>query len=104
RVALDAQTVCLLRQEEAGLHYHIEAIVSLNAYARSGGNFTTAAPLLNASEARRPVTVRRVGEGGVPQINLGYYRESIAVRQVAMALVPLPAGAPSYFLLADTMQ
>lgn len=104
RAALDAQTVCLLRQEEMGLRYHIEAILSQNAYARSGGTFTTAAPLLNASEARRPTTVRRVGESGIPQINLGYYREAIAVRQVAMAPVPRQHDETLYFLLADTMQ
>lgn len=104
RIALDAQTVCLIRHEDIALHYHLEAIVSQNAYARSGGSFTTVAPLLNASEARRAVTVRRVGENGIPAANLGYYREPIAVRQVAMAPIPRRGDPVVFFLLADTMQ
>lgn len=104
RAALDAQTVCLLRQEALALQYHIEAIVSQNAYARSGGDFTTTVPLLNASEARRAVTVRRVSEHGMPQSNLGYYRDTISVRQIAMAPVLRPGDPTIHFLLADTMQ
>lgn len=104
RAALDAHTVCLLRQEELALHYHIDAIVSVNAYARSGGSFTTRGPLLNASEARKPVTVRRVSESGIPQGSLGYYREPIAVRQIAMAPVQRPGDPTISFLLADVMQ
>ncbi|QXD14653.1 hypothetical protein GQ464_014645 [Rhodocaloribacter litoris] len=106
RSALKATTVCLLRQEEIALRYHIVAIVSRNGYARGPGSFSTRIPLLPAGEA--PVWVRRVHESDLPAKSLGYYREPIAVRRVAVA--PVQGGATghvtrpnAFFLLADAM-
>lgn len=102
RASIGAQTVCLLKQEDIEPHYQIEAIVSLNSYARSGGNFTAREPLL--TETSQPdVSVYDVGNGGLDPASLGYYREAIKVRQVAIAAVPPSGDAASYFLLADSM-
>lgn len=101
--AVGANTVCLLRHDEDPLKYHIEAIVSKNAYARSQGHFRSRVPLLTPAIARRPVLTFRIGEKGLPGTNLGYYLEPIAVRQIAVTDVPGTATAGSYFLLADTM-
>jgi GGDEF domain-containing protein len=104
RASLDAQTVCLIKQADEARHYHIEGVVSLNAYARSGGDFATKVPLIQTRDSRSDVSVRRVSDDDFPAGSLGYYRESIAVRQLAVAAVPRPRSASSYFLLADSMQ
>lgn len=104
RAALEAQTICLLKQADDSLHYHIEAVVSLNAYARTGGDFATKVPLIQTRDSKSAVDVRRVSDSDFPAANLGYYRESIAVRQLAVSAVPRPSAASSYFLLADSMQ
>lgn len=104
RAVLDAQTVCLLKQEDESLHYHIEAVVSLNAYARSGGDFATKMPLIQTRDSKSSVGLRRVANDDLPSTNLGYYRESIAVKQLAVAAVPRPTSASSYLVLADSMQ
>lgn len=104
QAAVGATTVCLLKQDETGLRYHLEAIVSKNGYVRSYGDFSTKAPLLPGRKARKPVTLLRVGEKGVPPKSLGYYAEPIAVRQIALAIVPQPDAAAPFILLADTME
>lgn len=104
RAALDAQTVCLLKQSDESLHYHIEAVVSLNAYARTGGDFATKMPLIQTRDSKSAVDVRRVAGDDFPAANLGYYRDAIAVKHLAVAAVPRPSAASSYLLLADSMR
>lgn len=104
RASLQAQTVCLLKQSYETLHYHIEGVVSLNAYARSGGDFVAKVPLIQTRDSKSDVSVRRVSDDDFPAAGLGYYREPIAVKQLAVAAVPRPRAASSYFLLADSMQ
>lgn len=102
RAAIDAQTVSLLKQEDVEPQYQIEAIVSLNSYARSGGSFSTRRPLL-AGTSQHDVTVVDVNEDDLAQSDLGYYREPIKVRQVAIAPVPPSGDSSTYVLLADSM-
>ncbi len=104
RAVLGAQTVCLLKQDEKSLHYHIEGVVSLNAYARSGGDFATRVPLIQTRDSKSATCIRRISEDDLPPGNLGYYRETIAVKQLAVAAVPRPSAPSTYFLLADSMQ
>lgn len=104
QAAIGATTVCLLRQEELALKYHIEGIVSKNHYIRSQGPFATKEPLLTPSMLSRPVTVRRVGGDGLDAKHLGYYIEPIAVRQVAVAPVAHEDALAQYFLIADAME
>lgn len=104
QAAVGANTICLLKQDEIALKYHIVAIVSKNGYARSQGYFTTRVPLLTPAISRRPVLTFRVGEKGIPTANLGYYIEPIAVKQIAVTDVPQLSTVASYFLLADTME
>ncbi len=99
-----AHTVCLLRRDEEGHKYVIEAIVSKNSYARSHGRFAARAPLLAPHTSDLSVTLLRVGEKGLPAHQLGYYLEPISVRQIAIVNIPLPADGESYVLLADTME
>lgn len=101
--AIGANTVCLLRHDDDPLKYHIEAIVSKNAYARSQGHFRSRVPLLTPAIARRPVLTFRIGEKGIASSNLGYYLEPIAVKQIAVTNVPRREDAESFFLLVDTM-
>ncbi len=102
RAATGAQTVCLLKQEDVEPHYQIEVIVSLNSYARSGGNFSTRRPLLTTA-SHRDVVVRDVSSDDLDISDLGYYREPIKVRQVALAAVPPSGDSTAYILLADSM-
>ena len=104
RAALGAHTVCLLRQEEIALRYRIDAIVSQNGFARSHGRFATKVPLLTTGMAKRPVTLRHVDEEDLPAKNLGYYREPIAIRQVALAPVACGDEATQCILLADARE
>ncbi len=101
--AIDANTVCLLKQEESE-KYRIEAIISKNAYARSQGFFSLDTPLLSPGASRKPVTLLRVGEKGISSKSLRYYLEPIAVRQAAIAPILYPDEAGPYVLVADTME
>jgi hypothetical protein len=103
RAAVDATTVCILSQEEMTLRYQVEAIVSRNSYARTHGRFSTRTPLIGATMAQKPITVQRVDAQGFPPAQLGYYTETIAIRQVAFAPLPLVLDERSYFLVVDTM-
>lgn len=102
RAAIGAQTVCLLKQDDFEPHYQIEVIVSLNSYARSGGNFSTRRPLISQASVQ-DVVVLDVNAEDLDQSDLGYYREPIKVRQIALALVPPSGDASAYLLLADSM-
>lgn len=102
--AVEAHTVCLLRQTEIAPRYSIEAIASQNAYARSYGRFAAKVPLVKANAAPGAVTLQSVGEHGLPPASLGYYREPLAVRQIALVPIPYHADSLSYYLLADTME
>ena len=99
-----AHTVCLLR-EDLGTHlrYHIERIVSRNAYARSGGHFVLRTPLLADAPKRRTV-LHAVGHGSAfGAENLGYYREPITGLREAL-VTPLTLGGVPHLLVADAMQ
>ncbi len=102
--AIEAHTVCLLRRDPDARRYHIEAVVSRNAYARSQGHFSAAEPLMLAESAGTQVVSHRVGERGISPQSLGYYIEPIAVRQVLMTLVPHREDGEVYVLLADSME
>ena len=101
---LHAHTVCLLKQEDIALHYQIEALFSKYTDIRRSGSFSTHSPLLNASEARRAVTVRSICEHDLELSNLGYYTKAPEIRQIALAPVRKTGDPASFFLLADTLQ
>lgn len=102
RAAVNAYTVCLLREEEAPLRYHVEAIVSQNSYARENGSFAVKEPMLAGHKALVPVVYPRVGPSGFPRDKLGYYHEPISIRQVAMVPVIPKKSKHTYLLLVDT--
>jgi hypothetical protein len=101
--AIGAHTVCLLRQEGESpqVQLYIEAIVSRSSYARSFGQFQLKTPLMKKDG--KGVTLRRVGDWDLPSSTLGYYREPIAARQVALVPVRYAPAAGTYFLLTDSM-
>lgn len=102
RAAINAYTVCLLREEETPLRYHVEAIVSQNSYARENGSFAAKEPMLAGHKALVPVVYPRVGPSGFPKDKLGYYHEPISIRQVAMVPVIPKKSKHKYLLLVDT--
>lgn len=104
RAAVDANTVCLLKQPDETPHYHIEAIVSLNAYARSSGTFSAKRPFLDRFDLRAAPQIRSASAGSLASNTLGYYREPIAVKEFAAVPVPIPTAGPRYVLVADAMQ
>ncbi len=103
RASVDAYTVCLLRQEEAPLRYHVEAMVSQNSYARSGGSFATADPLMAGHRTLVPIVYPRIGPNGFSKQKLGYYHEPINVRQVAMVPIASKKRPDVFILLVDTV-
>jgi hypothetical protein len=103
RASMEAHTVCLLRQSEKPIRYHIEAIVSLNSYARGQGSFVATEPLLAGFRPFAAVVIPRVGEDGFTKRRLGYYHEPISVRQVSMVPISARNSASEYILVADTM-
>jgi GGDEF domain-containing protein len=103
RASIDAYTVCLLRQENGTLRYHVEVMVSQNSYARSGGSFSVSDPLLAGNRALVPVVYPRVGPNGFAKNKLGYYHEPIAVRQVAMVPVVPKKHDDLFILVVDTV-
>jgi hypothetical protein len=103
QAAIGANTVCLLKQDGEA-EYHIEAIISHNAYARSQGHFFSKSPLIDPAQPRQPVRLLRVGEKGIPAKGLGYYIEPIAVRQMAVTTVAHRPTGDEYLLVADTME
>ncbi len=103
RASIDAYTVCLLRQEDVPLRYHIEVMISQNSYARNGGTYSAKEPMLAGHRALVPVVYPRVGPNGFPKAKLGYYHEQINVRQVAMVPVVPKKYDDLFILLVDTM-
>jgi len=100
RAALDAQTACLLVQEEIALTYRIEALASTHSQTRREGTFDTQTPLLTATMSRQSVSVRLLTEDEVAIEDLGYYERPPDVDHFAVA--PVPRDGPSTtFLLAD---
>ena len=101
RAAVDATTVTLLRQVEGPLGYSVDAIVSRNSFARSGGQFTVGAPLVASSGTLIPLVLKCMGPDGFNARRLGYYHEPIAIHKVAF--VPLTNHGKTYLLVADSM-
>lgn len=102
RAAVNAYTVCLLREEESPLRYHVAVIVSQNSYARESGSFAAKEPMLGGHRALVPVVYPRVGPGGFPKDRLAYYHEPISVRQVAMVPIVPKKSKNKYVLIVDT--
>lgn len=102
--AVDANTVCVLKQVEAPLKYRIEAIVSKNSYARTQGYFSFKSPVLPETDIQEAVSIIRIGGGGIPAESLGYYLEPIAVRQIAVMPIPTTHKDVQHILLADSME
>lgn len=103
RASIEAYTVCLLRQEDAPLRYFVEAMVSQNSYARSGGSFATSEPLMAGHRTLVPIVYPRVGPNGFSKQKLGYYHEPINVRQVAMVPIAAKKRDDVFILLVDTV-
>ncbi len=99
--ALDANTVCLLGSEAGGKGHRIHAMVSRNAYARSGGELTPGNGMRWSSS--RYVTVERAADATWDPYDLQYYRETIAVKELAHVAVPSPPGGRRFLLIADSM-
>jgi hypothetical protein len=103
RAAIGARVVCLLKQEDIQPEYDVVMLVSADR-TRRGRTFSAREPLLTAGMTQHPVTVRHVGEGGMPAASLGYTRTPDAVRQIAVAPVPRQDDIEAYFLVADTTE
>jgi len=102
RAALNAQSVCVLVQEDVLLDYEIRAIASTEADVQQSGSFSTREPLLTAKMTQQSVTIRPLdGEGAVDEY-LKYYRSPVQVDHIALAPVPRPNEPSTCFLLADT--
>jgi hypothetical protein len=99
--ALKANTVCLLGSEADGKGHRIHAIVSRNAYARSGGELTPGNGMRWSNSIY--VTVERAADATWDPYDLQYYRETIAVKELAYAAVPMPPGGRRFLLIADSM-
>jgi len=101
RAAIDAQTVCLLVQEEIALTYRIEAIASTRPSVQSSGTFDTQTPLLTATMSRESVTLRPLAEEEIAIEDLRYYDDPPTVDHLAAAPVSRPDTSSTTFLLAD---
>lgn len=104
RAALDAQTVCLLVQEEVALSYRIEALASTHDAVQRSGTFDTQTPLLNATMSRQSVSVQSLAEAEVAIEDLRYYEDPPPVDHLAVAPVPQPDASSTSFLLADARE
>ncbi|WP_103026603.1 GGDEF domain-containing protein [Salinibacter altiplanensis] len=101
RVALDAQTVCLLVQEDMALTYRVEAIASPHPSIRRSGSFDTQTPLLTATMSRESVTYRSLTGTEMAIEDLGYYEDPPVVDHLSLAPVPQPDASTTTFLVAD---
>lgn len=101
RSAVAATTVTLLREEVSPMGYSVQAMVSQNAFARSGGRFSVAQPLQAGGAPLVPAIVRCNGTGGFNARRLGYYHEPIAINK--LAFVPLSTGPGAHLLVCDSM-
>ena len=102
RAALDATTVCLLKQDEGATAYSVEAVVSRNAFARNGGRFAISEPLVAGHRPMEPVVTSCGTPGGLDPKKLGYYHEPIAIRQAAFVPLAGVEGGPPWLLVADS--
>jgi len=101
RAALDAQTVCLLVQEDVALTYRIEALASTEESVQQSGTFDTQTPLLTATMSRESITYRSLAKDEVAVEDLGYYDAPPAVDHLALAPIAQPDASSTTFLLAD---
>lgn len=102
QAATESHTACLLVQEDVMLTYRIEAAASRSALVRTTGAFETDDALLTASMTQVAVTIQPVGQTGVEPTRLGYYDAPVPdLEQVALAPVPTPSAASTYFLVLD---
>jgi GGDEF domain-containing protein len=102
QAATESHTACLLVQEDVMLTYRIEAAVSHSASVRTTGAFETDDALLTANMTQVAVTIQPVGQTGVEPAQLGYYDAPVPdLEQVALAPVPTPSAASTYFLVLD---
>lgn len=102
QAATESHSACLLVQEDVMLSYRIEAAASHNASVRTTGTFETDDALLSASMTQVAVTIQPVGRTGIDPTWLGYYDEPVPdLEQVALAPVPTPSAASTYFLVLD---
>ncbi|WP_263786812.1 GGDEF domain-containing protein [Salinibacter grassmerensis] len=101
RMALDAQTVGLLVQEDVALTYRIEALASRHPSVRESGSFDTQTPLLTATMSRESVTYRSLTGAEVAVEDLGYYDDPPTVDHLALAPVAQPDASSTTFLVAD---
>ncbi len=104
RAALGAHTAGLLKQADLTPDYWVEILVGDGGTVQRGGAFSAEVPLLTASRAREPVTVQRIGPGGLPPGSLGYSAAPETIREMALAPVPRASDPDTYFLLADTLR
>lgn len=102
RAAVNAHTVCVLSYKLDTTKYSIIGVVSKNGYARTSGSFISPVPLISSTKNRNTVEVMRVGKDGLLEDAVGYYRENIAVRNVATARIYASSEAERYLLLADS--
>ncbi len=103
-VALGATTLCLLGYDDEKERHRIHAVISQNAYVRSAGDLPFPNPLPFGDPRPGKVVVSRVSEAKWGHEDLKYYRESIAVREVARVLVPVAGATERFLLVADTMR
>lgn len=101
RAALEAETVCLLVQEQVALTYRIEVLASAHSTVRTAGTFDTQTPLLTASMSRHAISVRALAETELAVEDLGYYEAPPKIDHLAVAPVPRPDEPSTTFLLAD---
>ena len=104
RAALGAHTVGLLKQEDLTSDYRVEILVGDGETVQRDDAFSAEMPLLTANMARQPVTVQRIGPGGLPPGSLGYSAAPETIREMALAPVPRSSDTDPYFLLADTLR
>lgn len=101
RSAVAATTVTLLKEEVSPIGYSVQAMVSQNSFARSGGRFSVGQALHAGGALLTPAIVRCNGTGGFNARRLGYYHEPIAINK--LAFVPLSKGSGAYLLVCDSM-
>ena len=104
RAALGAHTVGLIRQDDLAPDYRVEILVGDGDTVQRAGAFSSETPLLTARNAREPVTVQRVGPGGLPPGSLGYSAAPETIRELALAPVSRASDPHPCFLLADTLR
>ena len=102
QASLDCYTACLVRQDGSGA-YSIEAIVSQNPQILHAGSMSVDASLIEQKGiSTSAVSVLEVG-GNITADRLGYYKESVDIRQVAIAQVKIPDNPDGYYLLVDAL-